>query len=89
MFEPFVASTENMKTLNQLRPGERAVIASLRLEAPSTNLLSALGLLPGRVIEIARFAPLGDPVGIRVEGQHISLRLADAADVQVEESPAR
>lgn len=89
MFKLVGAPSDNMKTLNQLRLGERAVIASLSLEAPSTNLLSALGLLPGRVIEIARFAPLGDPIGICVEGQHISLRLADAADIQVEDISAR
>jgi len=76
-----------MKTLSQLRLGQRAVIESLRLDAPSTNLLSALGLLPGRVVEIKRFAPLGDPISIGVDGQHISLRRSDAADVQVEESP--
>lgn len=76
-----------MKSLSQLRVGERGVIDSIRPDAPSTHLLSALGLIPGMSFEVTRQAPLGDPMALAVGGTQISLRKADAADVSVETRP--
>ena len=42
-----------------------------------------MGLLPGTRIETVRRAPLGDPLKIRLRGYLLSLRLADAAHVQL------
>jgi len=71
------------QTLNQLAIGLRAVIDMIRSDAPSANFLSALGVLPGNTVEVRRVAPLGDPIAVVVDGQHISLRRADAADVGI------
>lgn len=46
--------------------------------------LLAMGLLPGTSFELARVAPLGDPVEIRVRGSAVSLRKAEAAILRVE-----
>ena len=43
-----------------------------------------MGLLPGTRIETIRRAPLGDPLKIRLRGYLLSLRLADAAHIQME-----
>ncbi len=76
-----------MKSLNHLPVGHRAVVDAIRPGSPSSNLLSALGILPGRTLEVSRYAPLGDPMAIIVDGHHqISLRRADAADVTIREA---
>ncbi len=42
-----------------------------------------MGLLPGTRLETVRRAPLGDPLKIRLRGYLLSLRLADAAHIQL------
>ena len=71
------------RTLRQLSIGQRGTIDAIHPDSPSCNLLSAMGLLPGKLVEVKRSAPLGDPIAVFVEGQQISLRLADAEDVTV------
>jgi Fe2+ transport system protein FeoA len=43
--------------------------------------LRELGLLPGTVIRLVRYAPLGDPIEIDVRGFHLSLRKSEAAEI--------
>ena len=71
------------QNLNQLAIGQSAVIDMIRSDAPSANFLSALGMLPGNTVEVRRVAPLGDPIAVVVDGQQISLRRSDAADVGI------
>lgn len=49
--------------------------------------LYALGLYPGVVVDILRFAPLGDPVQVRVGGTLLSIRKREAAMISVEALP--
>lgn len=48
--------------------------------------LLAMGLTPGTTFTVTRFAPMGDPVEIRVRGFALSLRKDEAAALQVERS---
>ena len=50
---------------------------------PPTRLLE-MGLLEGTEVELVRFAPLGDPVDLKVRGYHMSIRLEQAKLVEVE-----
>ena len=43
-----------------------------------------MGLTRGVPLEVIRFAPLGDPMELKVRGSHISLRKADAAGIRVQ-----
>lgn len=56
-----------------------------QIDAPPENRprLMELGLVPGTKVELVRFAPLGDPVEIRVRGYHLSLRKHEAVHVLV------
>ncbi|MCP5527773.1 MAG: FeoA domain-containing protein [Verrucomicrobiales bacterium] len=77
-------------TLNQLRVGQAGRVLSVAPDSPSATLLAALGLLPGTRVLIERFAPLGDPISIRFNGQEFSLRRQDAREVVVQrEGPER
>lgn len=49
--------------------------------------LLELGLLEGTTVEMVRRAPAGDPVEIRVCGSLLSLRVAEAEGITVEELP--
>ena len=44
-----------------------------------------MGLTPGAEFELVRFAPMGDPLEIRLRGYHLSLRRLEADGIEVEE----
>jgi ferrous iron transport protein A len=72
-----------MTTLDQLRVGQRATIHSLQGTDSLVQRLLEMGLLEGEEIEIVGFAPLGDPMEIRLPDYRLSLRRAEAARVAV------
>lgn len=69
-------------TLDQLLPGETAIIDSLTDELTSLRLLD-MGCIPGEPVFFEKRAPLGDPIAITVSGAMLSLRLAEAATIRV------
>lgn len=72
--------------LTELRPGESGQIASLSCGEARERLLD-LGLTSGTQIELVRFAPLGDPVDVKVRGYRLSLRRREAEAVSVYPGP--
>jgi ferrous iron transport protein A len=46
--------------------------------------LLAIGLLPGSTLEVVRVAPLGDPIQIRIRRVSFAVRLADLANINLE-----
>ena len=46
--------------------------------------LLAMGLTPGTLFSITRFAPLGDPIEIKLRGFSLTLRKAEAASLLIE-----
>ena len=72
------------KTLNFLRPGERAIITSIRTSVPRVRQrLLELGIIKGTLIELVRIAPMGDPLEIKVKGYRLSLRKLEAEAILV------
>lgn len=76
------------RALTSLSPGQSAVVAEIHLAGEERSRLLELGLVPGTVVELVRFAPLGDPVEIKVRGYHLTLRRHEAEQVRVETPPA-
>ena len=74
----------SVKTLNQLKPGERATIVKVGGEGLVRRRILDMGVVSGADIEVVRVAPLGDPVEFRVKGYNLSLRKSEAQNVQVE-----
>ncbi len=64
--------------LSQLTPGERGTIVAFTDLEMSVKLME-MGCLPGEVVEVERFAPLGDPMAIRVAGYQLCLRKNEAS----------
>jgi Fe2+ transport system protein FeoA len=72
-----------MPTLDQLRPGQHGRIAAVGGSGSLMQRLMEMGLLEGEPVELVRFAPLGDPLEIRLRDYRLSLRKAEAACVTV------
>jgi ferrous iron transport protein A len=71
-------------TLNDLRPGERAIIQHLSAATPVVRQrLLELGMTKGSMVELMRVAPLGDPLEVRIKGYRLSLRKREAESVVV------
>jgi ferrous iron transport protein A len=76
---------DEVPTLDQLRPGQRGRVLSLQGDAPLVQRLMELGVLEGEEVEVVGFAPLGDPMEIRLGDACLSLRRRDAAGIEIHE----
>jgi Fe2+ transport system protein FeoA len=74
----------SVKTLNQLRPGERATIVKVGGERAVRRRILDMGVVKGAEIEAVRAAPLGDPIEFLIKGYNLSLRKSEAQQIQVE-----
>ncbi len=63
--------------------GQQGKIHKLLGEGEITERLLEMGLTPGTEIQIVRFAPMGDPIDIKIRGYHLSLRRQEAEVIQV------
>jgi ferrous iron transport protein A len=72
-----------MPSLDQLRAGQRACIDSLSGSDSLVQRLLEMGMLEGEEVEVMGFAPLGDPMEIRLRDYRLSLRRAEAARIHV------
>jgi Fe2+ transport system protein FeoA len=70
-------------SLDQLRPGQRGRIEALDGNDSLVQRLMEMGLLEGEEIEVVRFAPLGEPVEVRLGDYCLSLRRREAARIRV------
>lgn len=71
-------------TLIQAQSGQTVRIASFTGGAGLEHKLRQLGLVPGDTARVLRFAPLGGPILIEVDGRSIALGRGVAAKVIVE-----
>ncbi len=71
-----------IKQLSQLSRGESAVIESFTDDLLKLKLLE-MGCLPGEQVIIDRFAPMGDPIAIKVSGSVMCIRRDEAEQVMV------
>lgn len=71
-------------TLNELQIGESAVIKTVGGEEALRQHLLDMGMIPGTEVEVVKFAPMGDPVELKVHGYELTLRLSDAQEIEME-----
>lgn len=74
-----------IKTLDQVKPGQRVKILRMSGAAAANRRLVDMGLTSNTVVSVLRVAPLGDPVEIKVRGYNLLLRKAEARGVEVRE----
>jgi len=72
------------KELSKLQPGERAVVIKITGSGPIHRRIIDMGIVPGAKLKVEKFAPLGDPMEIKIKGFNLSLRKTEADTIQVE-----
>jgi len=77
-------SAEAGEPLSALPLGQKARVLGFNLPPEQHQRILEMGLTVGVQCEVIRFAPMGDPIDIKVRGYHLSLRKKDAAGVRVE-----
>jgi len=70
------------KTLNELLPGEMGVVTKVTGFGPIKRRIVDMGLVAGTKILVQKFAPLGDPMEIKVKNFNLSLRKSEAALIE-------
>ena len=71
--------------LSKAKNGDRCMVLDVASEpAELKSRLYALGIIPGVAVHILRFAPLGDPMQLKVNGCFISIRRTEADIIAVE-----
>ena len=76
-----------MKTLYELKPGQRGVIRSVGAVGALRLRLLDMGLIPKTEVTLIRIAPMGDPIEIALRGYELSLRASDAKNIMIEAVP--
>ncbi len=71
-------------SLSAVSPGRRVRIVRVKASGEIRKRIVEMGLNRGAEAEVIRVAPLGDPVELKVRGSYLSLRLSEAADIEVE-----
>jgi ferrous iron transport protein A len=69
--------------LTSVALGTSATVAEINLPPESRSRLMEMGLLVGTKVELVRFAPLGDPVEIKVRGYNLTLRKHEAERILI------
>jgi ferrous iron transport protein A len=69
--------------LTSLHLGATGTVSEIKVDPANRARLMEMGLLVGTPVELVRFAPLGDPVEIKVRGYHLTLRRNEAEQILV------
>ncbi len=75
-------------TLAELKIGQTATILNVGGEGGLRQHFLDMGVLPGVPVTLVKYAPMGDPMELRVHGYELTLRRADARKIEVREDPS-
>lgn len=75
-----------VKLLSELSPGERGTVAKIHGNGPIQRRIIDMGVVPGSKVEVQKFAPLGDPMEVKVMGFNLSLRKIEAKNIEIQVS---
>lgn len=77
------AISDDVMALGKLVPGESGTVVRVGCARPVTRRLLEMGLLPGTRVEVVRVAPFGDPIELTLRGYALSIRRAEAMQIEV------
>lgn len=80
--------SDALRPLSSLPVGAGGRVVEIGIEAGNRARLMEMGLLVGTPVSVVRFAPLGDPVEIKVRGYHLTLRRHEADRILIRSMPA-
>jgi ferrous iron transport protein B len=71
-------------TLKELTIGKSGRILSVGGEGALRQHFLDMGVIPGAEVTMVKFAPMGDPMELRIHGYELTIRLADAEQITIE-----
>ncbi len=75
-------------TLDKMKVGDTGIVTMVGGEGTLRQHLLDMGVIPGTEVTVVKFAPMGDPMEIKIHGYELTLRLADAAQIGMAEAEA-
>jgi Fe2+ transport system protein FeoA len=81
---PALFQSEGVMRLSELKEGQRATIARVGGSGLLRRRILEMGVVKGTEIYVEKYAPLKDPLELIVKGYHISLRVEEAHQIDVE-----
>ena len=71
-------------TLGEIKTGESGIITAVGGEGVLRRRQLDMGQTPKTRVMVRKVAPMGDPIEIRLRGYELTIRLEEAAKIQVE-----
>lgn len=79
----FICIIMKIITVEKMLVGSSAIIAEISGDSLIRRRLMEMGVLPGSVLKLVRWAPLGDPAECQIRGYKLSIRRSEAALISV------
>ena len=76
-------------TLKELQIGKSAVITKVGGEGALRQHFLDMGMIPGAEVTVVKLAPMGDPMEVQIHGYELTLRLAEAEEIEIEQIQKR
>ena len=70
-------------TLNDLEIGSSGIITAVGGEGSLRQHFLDMGVIPGAEVTLIKYAPMGDPMELRIHGYELTLRRADGEKVEL------
>lgn len=71
-------------TLNEINIGQKCTVLQVGGDGALRQHFLDMGLIPGAEIKVVKYAPMGDPIELRIHGYELTLRLDDAKRIEVD-----
>ena len=71
--------------LNELQIGSTATILRVGGSGSLRQHFLDMGLIQGTEVTVVKYAPMGDPIELRIHGYELTIRLADAENIEISE----
>ena len=71
-------------TLRELKTGQSARVTSVGGSGALRQHFLDMGVIPGAEVTLVKYAPMGDPMELRIHGYELTLRLADAEQIGID-----
>ena len=71
-------------TLKDLEIGKTSAVVSVGGSGALRQHFLDMGVIPGAQVTLIKYAPMGDPMELRIHGYELTLRLADAEKIEIE-----
>lgn len=72
-------------TLKDLPIGKSATVVAVGGEGALRQHFLDMGVIPGAQVTMVKYAPMGDPIELRIHSYELTLRLADAEKIEVKD----